>query len=66
MAIYHLAKKKYYVSEEIKKQRLAICKQCPNLKFGVDCGICFCLVGLLTKLKTEKCPDNPPRWEEQD
>jgi hypothetical protein len=50
------------------------CKPCPffkaNKKFEEgECGICGCRLSptgeVLNKIawKTEKCPDNPPRWE---
>lgn len=37
------------------------CKVCPHRK-GVWCKKCKCVCYLKTKLATEKCPDNPPRW----
>lgn len=66
MPFLDLANRKNYVSEAIQAQRKAICATCPHIRaVGLQCGLCLCLVNLKTKLKTEQCPDKPPRWEKQ-
>ena len=49
------------VSPAIHSQRQAKCAVCPH-RSGYWCTPCKCLIYLKTKLATEQCPDNPPRW----
>jgi len=42
-------------------QRYGVCKACPRFR-GFYCEICKCLAYAKTKLASESCPDNPPRW----
>lgn len=60
------------VTEEVLRERIAICEACPHIKrwqeFGIArCGLCGCATGKKINLKlqmaTEKCPDKPPRWQ---
>lgn len=37
------------------------CKPCPHFS-GFYCKRCKCVAYLKTKLATELCPDDPPRW----
>jgi len=41
--------------------RMATCKKCP---FHVEeqCSKCACFVNVKTALSSEKCPDQPARW----
>lgn len=67
MALHHLANRKNYVDEAIKQARQAICAKCPHIQLsGLQCGLCLCLINLKTKLKTEQCPDTPPKWRKVD
>jgi hypothetical protein len=52
---------KISVSKEEKERRLAICRSCEYFT-GKSCGLCGCVAKWKTKLSTEHCPDNPPRW----
>lgn len=45
------------VPEEVAKERLDICMQCPNrVKATGTCDICKCYLKYKTKVKQEKCP----------
>lgn len=52
------------VTKEVFEQRKTICNECEHWdkKFFGRCKICGCF-GVKLHLATEKCPDNPPRWE---
>lgn len=41
--------------------RMATCQRCP---FHVDeqCSKCACFINVKTMLSSEKCPDQPSRW----
>jgi len=41
--------------------RLKVCGGCPN-GVGGGCRLCGCSIALKVRLRTECCPDNPPRW----
>ena len=56
----------WMVSENVRKERLTTCKSCPKLNKIGQCKICFCFVNLKTRLKSEQCPDNPPRWKKEE
>lgn len=49
------------VSAAVHGQRQVPCATCPHRQ-GYWCGKCKCLIYLKTKLATEQCPDDPPRW----
>ena len=42
-------------------KRQSQCQGCPH-RVGYWCSKCKCLIYLKTKLATEHCPDDPPRW----
>lgn len=48
-------------NEEEVQRRLNICKSCPLFRNGT-CTLCGCNMVYKTKLATEHCPDNPPKW----
>lgn len=50
------------VSPAIHGGRQTHCQPCPHRK-GYWCSKCKCLIYLKTKLATEQCPDDPPRWK---
>jgi len=51
------------VSEEVQRERMEICKKCPNLdKKWKFCKICNCFMPLKTKLRWAECPEETPRW----
>lgn len=49
------------VSQNVHNQRHGQCQVCPYRQ-GSWCQKCKCLTYLKTKIATEGCPDNPPRW----
>jgi len=50
------------VPPEILASRQAKCDVCPHLN-GKRCSLCKCFLQPKLKLATERCPDNPPRWD---
>ena len=45
------------VSDKVAKERLKICKKCPNFnKVTKQCGICHCIMPLKVKLPLATCP----------
>lgn len=64
MALYHLAIKKEYLETAQVEARRQICRECPNRKRNL-CSLCGCFIHLKTKLRSEACPDAPPRWGKQ-
>lgn len=51
------------VSAPVATDRRYRCENgCPHYKHGL-CGICKCAVAAKVWLRTESCPDNPPRWK---
>lgn len=46
-----------YAEESVQKERLSICKTCPELiKLTNQCKKCGCFMNLKTKLEKAKCP----------
>ncbi len=51
------------VSGGEQNRRMMICKTCD--KFDIDssrCRICGCFANLKTRLASQHCPDDPPKW----
>jgi len=47
----------YAQDENLGKERLAICKGCPELiKLTTQCKKCGCIMSIKTKLEAAKCP----------
>jgi hypothetical protein len=44
------------VSEEVKQQRWAICKNCEHISVANTCGICHCFMPAKTTLALASCP----------
>lgn len=54
---WHLLDKQNYVDDSIAKNRLEICKACPELiKLTTQCKKCGCFMTAKTKLKAAQCP----------
>jgi hypothetical protein len=54
---WHLLDKDNYVEEGLGKERLDICKACPELiKLTTQCKKCGCFMSAKTKLKQATCP----------
>jgi predicted Zn-ribbon and HTH transcriptional regulator len=54
---WHLLDKENYVEDDLAKERLAICKACPELiKLTTQCKKCGCFMSAKTKLKMASCP----------
>jgi len=64
MALYHLVIKKQYLEPDQVEARRKICQACPHRKRN-QCSLCGCFIHLKTKLRSEACPDAPPRWGKQ-
>lgn len=55
--------KKIAVPPEEQERRLAICHGCDQYDPGPDkCKVCGCVAVWKTRLATEHCPLNPPKW----
>ena len=66
-AVKHIANKGANVSSEDYAERLDTCNSCEYLKKKhMRCGLCGCLVQFKAKWETTTCPDDPPRWKEQN
>ncbi|MBT3291167.1 MAG: hypothetical protein HN849_12225 [Victivallales bacterium] len=43
--------------------RLALCRACPDLRYGTTCMHCGCLVDIRARLAAARCPHpRKPRW----
>jgi hypothetical protein len=62
MPIYDLLDKKKYVSENERQRRIGLCIKCPKRTKWGTCKLCNCICAVKVKIKTEKCPDKPPKW----
>jgi hypothetical protein len=65
-ALSAMSGKMVFVSNERREANLAICRACPNLnRDQMRCALpkCGCFVELKTLIATERCPDEPPRWD---
>lgn len=49
------------VDEDEHKRRLGICRSCEHYDRG-SCRICGCGLSAKTKMATEHCPLDPPKW----
>jgi hypothetical protein len=52
----HLANGLKTVDEEVQKNRLEICEQCPHMVEGSRCGKCGCFLPTKTKWASSTCP----------
>jgi hypothetical protein len=59
---YFRARKPPLASDAEAERRLAICGECPDLRFGSTCRHCGCLVEVRARLAGYACPAPPPRW----
>lgn len=54
---HHLLRKKNYVGDDVAKQRLDVCKSCPQLiRSTMQCKECGCFMHLKTRLIGAECP----------
>ena len=54
---WDMLNKENYTNEEISKERLSICKSCPELiKLTTQCKKCGCFMYAKTKLEKATCP----------
>jgi hypothetical protein len=54
---WHMLDKENYIEENVAKERLSICKSCPELiKLTTQCKKCGCFMSAKTKLKMATCP----------
>ena len=57
MSIFDLLDESKYVNSSVKRRRVAICKNCPDLFTPTNqCKKCACFVNQKAKLSTESCP----------
>tara|TARA_R110002012_G_scaffold1863_11_gene9030 strand:- start:10196 stop:10585 length:390 start_codon:yes stop_codon:yes gene_type:complete len=49
-------------SEEEFKERMDICRACPELTDEDKCGLCGCYMPVKAGWKTTECADDPRRW----
>ena len=48
-------------SEDIYRERLDLCRECPELMNGT-CRLCGCYVETRAAKRVQGCPMVPPRW----
>jgi hypothetical protein len=54
---WDMLNKENYTTEELSKERLLICKSCPELiKLTTQCKKCGCFMHAKTKLEKATCP----------
>lgn len=53
------------VTAEQYHERLAICQLCPRRNVLL-CGKCRCVIIVKAGMRSEVCPDKPPRWPSLD
>jgi hypothetical protein len=54
---WDMLNKENYTNEEVSKERLSICKACPELiKLTTQCKKCGCFMHAKTKLEKATCP----------
>ena len=58
---YRLAGKPVLTPINIRASRESTCSKCPHHK-DLFCNLCGCLLMSKTRLSSESCPDDPPRW----
>lgn len=61
-ALYLFAGKPVIAPKAVRVHRLHLCLDCQYHDSGV-CDLCECFIGAKTKLSSESCPDQPPRWK---
>jgi hypothetical protein len=44
------------VNEDLSKQRMKICRNCPKLLSGMVCAVCGCSVAAKSRIPEEECP----------
>ena len=53
------------VTKEQLTERLLACERCPHRGIfrcrNSDCG---CFIWIKARMRSQRCPDNPPRWPE--
>lgn len=50
------------VSDAVYRERLAICRSCDRLSYGM-CRICGCYVEMRAAMKKNVCPQVHPLWD---
>jgi len=52
------------INQDLSKQRVKICSNCPRLSGGIICSLCGCEIHAKTRLPAEECPETKPgpRW----
>ena len=55
---------KFFVSDEVYKDRIAICKSCNKyLSLLGNCKICGCFMKVKARLASMECADKPKKWQ---
>ena len=55
---------KFFVPDNIYKDRIAICKSCDKyLSLLGNCSICKCFMKVKARLAPMECADNPKKWQ---
>ena len=55
---------KFFVPDNIYKERIAICKSCEHyLSLLGNCGICKCFMSVKARLAPMECAAKPKKWE---
>ncbi|ANS03396.1 hypothetical protein [uncultured Mediterranean phage uvDeep-CGR2-KM19-C269] len=53
--------KNFFATEDVRKERLAICESCPFLfKPTFTCRKCMCFMKIKSSISSMRCPDN--KW----
>lgn len=52
-----------HVDPTTYRKRMSICLECPSLIKDIGrCSLCGCFMETKAKWKTSMCPENPPKW----
>ncbi|MCR2803854.1 DUF6171 family protein [Paenibacillus soyae] len=52
------------VADDVYRERLATCRDCPSLQYGTTCSHCGCFVRVRAKLAGKDCPrPGGPSWQ---
>ncbi|MBI5831900.1 MAG: hypothetical protein HZB16_06225 [Armatimonadetes bacterium] len=62
LAAYVAASPEPLADEAVAARRLAVCRDCADLRYGTTCRHCGCLVDIRARLAARSCPAPSARW----
>jgi len=55
---------KFFVTNNIYEDRIAICKSCDKyIALLGNCSICKCFMKIKSRIANQECADNPKKWQ---